>query len=241
MTSFASPRKITNADMAQEYISALMEAYVPSTYPDAKFRAILGPPDDRAKAKGYSSCGDLLHFAMWSMGVRDKRIVNRNPWVSAVNISKLYQGGQALGVWEKYKGQVLMPGTGFFVGGFASKTFEHVGIFHRHSSASPAEWETWEAGQVDTGWQASRAYPWTDVGGARHVRQVKQAGSTWSFGSPGGQYRPINGIWRLYDLPVEADCLPVDNGRSIVGPIIGVGVVAGIGYMIADWLFGRKA
>lgn len=48
-----------------------------------------------SKKGGYSSCGDLAHWVLFCLGLRDERILNRTtdggqvPWVSGVNISRI--------------------------------------------------------------------------------------------------------------------------------------------------------
>lgn len=51
----------------------------------------------RALPAGYSSCGDLAHWLLLCLGVRDERYVNRDgdggthPWLAGVNISRLVE------------------------------------------------------------------------------------------------------------------------------------------------------
>ncbi len=232
MTSFASARMLTNADMGREYIAALMSAYVPSAYPDEQFRMILGQPAERAADHGYSSCGDLIHFAMWAAGVRDTRILNRDPWHTQINISRLISGAKTLGVYDHYTGQDLQTGDCYFIGGMGSGTAEHVGIFNEHDVTDPSGWDTWDAGQVDSfGRQCAKAYPYIDDAGVIHKRTLSKSGGAWRLGG-----RPINGIVRLYDVPVEADILPVDNGGFPVLPIIGTGIALGLGAALWEYL-----
>jgi hypothetical protein len=74
---------------------------------------ILGDPvfeivtEGRAATKGYSSCGDLCHYVLAQLGVRDESLVNRNsdggeiPWKVGVNLSRIvYQSGSVF-VWSR--------------------------------------------------------------------------------------------------------------------------------------------
>jgi hypothetical protein len=69
---------------------------------------VLGDPvfeqvtEGRNRWKGYSSCGDLPHFVLKELGLRDEHILNRNdddgvvPWKMGVNLARLvFSSGQA--------------------------------------------------------------------------------------------------------------------------------------------------
>jgi len=74
---------------------------------------VLGDPvfelvtEGRNRWKGYSACGDLAHYVLRELGVRDERVVNRNDdgghvaWKVGANLSRLvFATGDAF-VWAK--------------------------------------------------------------------------------------------------------------------------------------------
>jgi len=74
---------------------------------------VLGDPvfemvtEGRAKYKKYSACGDLAHYVLAQLGVRDEALVNRDseggtvPWKVGVNLSRIvYQSGN-LFIWAR--------------------------------------------------------------------------------------------------------------------------------------------
>ncbi len=74
---------------------------------------VLGDPvfdlvtEGRSRWKGYSACGDLAHYVLRELGVRDERVVNRDDdgghvaWKVGANLSRLvFATGDAF-VWAK--------------------------------------------------------------------------------------------------------------------------------------------
>ena len=62
---------------------------------DALSQAGLEVVEGRQKWRGYSSCGDLVHWCLRRAGFRDERVLNREdddgsiPWRVSVNVSRL--------------------------------------------------------------------------------------------------------------------------------------------------------
>ncbi|MCU0692810.1 MAG: hypothetical protein MUF54_15525 [Polyangiaceae bacterium] len=87
---------------------------------------VLGDPvfdevtEGRARWRKYSSCGDLVHFLLLHLGLRDERILNRNddggtsPWAIGQNLSRIvFRAGKAF-VWASTK-QRPKPGDVLYV------------------------------------------------------------------------------------------------------------------------------
>lgn len=242
---FGTSKMLASADEVRAYALALARAYVPSDYGDDRFSAILGPPTDRAAAKGYSSCGDLVHFLLWSAGVRDRAIVNREPWVPALNISRLVGGAKKLGAWKSFDGTNAMPGDMYFIGGDDTGA-EHFGVYLGEGDR-PGTWHTADAGQTNAkGQQAARLYPFTDESGKLHERVITKSGGLWRMGS-----RTIRGLVDLALVPLAEPSAPIpgeptDEEEAGAGPEAkdgGAGIVAaGIkiaGVAFAAWAIGR--
>jgi hypothetical protein len=71
-------------------------------YGDPVFTAVT---EGRQKWKGYSSCGDLAHYVLRELGVRDERILNRDddggvvPWKVGKSLSRLVFNQLGAFVW----------------------------------------------------------------------------------------------------------------------------------------------
>ncbi len=77
--------------------------------------------EGRCSYSKYSSCGDLCHWLLFRLGVRDERIVNRStdggviPWASGKNLSRLvYCVGKAF-VYAKSQAFSAKPGDILYV------------------------------------------------------------------------------------------------------------------------------
>jgi hypothetical protein len=116
---------------------------------------VLGDPvfemvtEGRAKYKGYSACGDLAHYLLAQLGVRDESLVNRDsdggeaPWKMGVNLSRVvYQSGKAF-VWAK-PGIRPKPGDILYV-----SSPEHVCILE-HLDENAQAISVFEYGQWDS-------------------------------------------------------------------------------------------
>ena len=63
--------------------------------------------EGRAKYKKYSACGDLAHYVLAQLGVRDEALVNRDseggtvPWKMGVNLSRIVYGSGTLFIWAR--------------------------------------------------------------------------------------------------------------------------------------------
>ncbi len=76
--------------------------------------------EGRARAKGYSACGDACHYVLSRLGLTDETIVNRNddggikPWAMGANLSRLvYRTGKAF-VWASM-GKRPKPGDILYI------------------------------------------------------------------------------------------------------------------------------
>ena len=105
---------------------------------------ILGDPvfemitEKRNHSPGYSCCGDVVHFMLSRLGLKDPTIVNRNDttkWQSGLNISKLRYGSAKVGAWVDYKpGLLAKPGDAMIIGNDNAST--HTFIVQEHTTSS---------------------------------------------------------------------------------------------------------
>jgi hypothetical protein len=79
--------------------------------------------EGRQKWRGYSSCGDLVHWCLRRAGFRDERVLNREdddgsiPWRVSVNVSRLvYSSGHAFEWWSRGSPLGLRPGDMALIG-----------------------------------------------------------------------------------------------------------------------------
>lgn len=122
-------------DLAQnvrDYVADQAARLVPCDLGDAVMAELC---QGRAGWGGYSSCGDLGAFCLDAAGVTDGRLVNRDDpetgrkWAVGQNMSKLLQGGRALGCWVDARGDMRPPpGVVAMVGDRSLKEQEHVFI-----------------------------------------------------------------------------------------------------------------
>lgn len=155
---------------------------VPSQYPDPAFLKMTNGSFNPGDGKS-SSCGFLTSHVLYSIGVRDGRILNRNDpdsglkYTPGANIARLVQGAKTLGAWRtQEKDGAPKPGDLVYVAevndtGGISK--EHVMVFsdindkgqwHSFDGGHPAATSTGEAVRDTTG-DGSLAF----FGGSRKV------------------------------------------------------------------------
>lgn len=117
-----------------------------------------------SKTGGYSSCGDLAHWLLMCLGVRDERYVNRSddggqhPWIAGVNISRL----------------VALPAYVKAAAGLAPKPGDITHV------AGPDHVAVCELFDPDAG--ESSSYDYGQPYGANRKRVVVQRGATWIIG-----------------------------------------------------------
>ena len=139
---------------------------------------VLGDPvfkvvtEGRGGARHYSACGDLAHYMLKELGVKNERLVNRNddggpvPWAIGKNLSRIVYGAGGAFVWAR-PGRRPKPGDILYVA-----MPEHVCVLERLDDAR-GRVSTFDYGQWD--------YTQNKPAGRRVERQFGSAGKQTLF------------------------------------------------------------
>lgn len=112
----------------------------------------------RQRWRGYSGCGDLIHWCLRRLGLRDERILNREdddgtvPWRIGRNVSLLvFATGRAFRWWRRGEAFDVSPGDMLLIGEYG---LEHVFIVE---SLRDGVVRSFDYGQVFSGKHGGRA------------------------------------------------------------------------------------
>lgn len=142
----------------------------------------------------YSACGDLCHWVLRCLGVRDERLVNRSddggqtPWQVGVNVSRI-SGSKLL-----TRGQLPEPGDIVWIGPDTPTGMHHVFIC---AACDGSTLVSYDYGQVD------------DVGraaGAKKARAIQRVEDRYALG-----FRYLRGIIRIVDVPIKESAIVPDD------------------------------
>lgn len=156
----------------RDSVEGILAPLFPSKYPDANFQEITGGKF----APGFgSSCGFVPSYLWYMLGVTDCNILNRDTsdcqYIPGANISKIYNGGRALGVWVDDLSQTPKRGDVVFCSNGPPNT-EHVFVI---KDVVGDTWYSWDGGHpsADAMSEASRAFNGAQLqflGGPRTVK-----------------------------------------------------------------------
>ena len=159
--------------------------------------------EGRAHAKGYSSCGDLAHWMLARLGVRDPNLVNRNDlggvfsWHVGENVSRLvYHSGAA---WTKSNPEVMpQPGDIVVVYDPSKTGMEHVLVVESFEGDG-RDCVSHDYGQVDpkNGYSAA---------GMKKQRVIVEQPNGWRLGD-----RTMLGFIDISKLQLDAPSMVPDD------------------------------
>lgn len=114
----------------RDYLVDLLRLYVPCDAGDEHFEEIAQGRERQTPI--YSSCGDLVHWALYRAGYRGP-VLNRSvpaehlKWDMGLNLDHILSGGRKVGAWVDWKADLLpAPGDACMIFDPQKPNHEHV-------------------------------------------------------------------------------------------------------------------